>query len=120
MGFLANQKLRFKLLIALAPLALMVIVAALYSSIESKRIDTWYSDLITHDVTALQDLTAAQARANRFGLVVYKNIAEADRSRIRANDAELAQDDAEYHDLTQLPQLEGQKKIFMDMGFGNT
>jgi hypothetical protein len=39
----------------------MVIVATLYSSIEMKRIDTWYSNLIDRDIKAQQDLTAARA-----------------------------------------------------------
>ena len=46
MSLLANLKLRKKLLVALAPLVVMVVVAGLYSSIEAKRIDTWYSLLI--------------------------------------------------------------------------
>ena len=37
MGLLANLKLRRKLLIALAPLAIMVIVAGVYSLIQRKE-----------------------------------------------------------------------------------
>ncbi len=61
MGLLANFKIRTKVFIALLPLAVMVIVATLYSSIEMKRIDTWYSNLIDRDIKAQQDLTAARA-----------------------------------------------------------
>ncbi len=39
----------------------MVIAAALYASIEMKKIDIWYSDLIGKDVKALQNLTVARA-----------------------------------------------------------
>ena len=46
MNLLPNLKLRKKLLVALAPLAAMVIFAGIYASVESKRIDTWYSQLI--------------------------------------------------------------------------
>jgi len=56
MGLLANFKIRTKLFIALLPLAVMVIVATLYSSIEMKRIDTWYSNLIYRDVRLILDL----------------------------------------------------------------
>jgi len=49
MGLLANFKIRTKVFIAMLPLAVMVIVATLYSSIEMKRIDTWYSNLIDRD-----------------------------------------------------------------------
>jgi hypothetical protein len=40
MGFLANVKLRRKLLIAMAPLAIMVTFAGVYASLQSKSIDT--------------------------------------------------------------------------------
>src|SRR6516162_2892964 len=55
-GFLSNLKIRRKLLIALAPLAAMVVVAALYSSIQSRMIDTAYTELIDKDVKALHNL----------------------------------------------------------------
>ena len=96
MSFLANRRIRSKLLIALAPLALMVILAALYSSIESERIDTWYSILIDHEMTALQEITAAQAQANRFGLLLYRNIAELNPDKMRSTEAELDNTYAEY------------------------
>ena len=54
MGLLANFKIRTKVLVALLPLVFMVLVAALYSSIEMKQIDTGYSELIGRDVKALQ------------------------------------------------------------------
>ena len=64
MGLLANFKIRTKVLIALLPLAIMVIVAVLYSSIEMKKIDTWYSNLIDRDVEALRHVTVARALDN--------------------------------------------------------
>ena len=79
MVFLANFKIRTKVLIALLPLVVMVIVAALYASIEMNRIDTRYSDLIGKDVNALQNLTVARVLNNRFGHLLYKEIAETDR-----------------------------------------
>ena len=44
MGLLANKKIRTKLLLAVMPLTVMVLVATIYSSYETKAIDTWYSD----------------------------------------------------------------------------
>jgi len=96
MGFLSNLKIRPKLLIALAPLALMAVVAALYSSIESKAIDTRYSDLITNDEHALSNLTYARAKENLFGQFLYKVIAEPDAARMRAVQADL---DKSYSDF---------------------
>jgi two-component system sensor histidine kinase/response regulator len=92
MGLLANFKIRTKVLIALLPLAIMVIVAVLYSSIEMKRIETRYSDLLDRDVKALQSLTTARALDNRFGLFLYKEIAELDVDTMRVIDAETRPD----------------------------
>jgi len=97
MGLLANFKIRTKVLVALLPLAVMVIVAALYSSIAMKSIDTRYSDLLDKDVKALQDLTAARALDNRFGLYLYQQIAESDPDTMRVIDADLDQVAAEFH-----------------------
>src|ERR1700761_656990 len=46
MGVLSNLKIRTKVLLALLPLALMVIVAALYTSTEMEKINSWYGNLI--------------------------------------------------------------------------
>jgi len=89
MGVLANLKLRRKLLIAMAPLAVMAILAGLYSSIQSKRIDTWYSQLIDNDVKAVHHMDAARALQRRFDLDLYRLIAEADPERSRVIDGQL-------------------------------
>jgi hypothetical protein len=54
MGFFTNLRLRRKLLIAMVPLVLMVVVAGVYSSFESNVIDNWYSVLIDTQVKALR------------------------------------------------------------------
>src|SRR5215831_15497737 len=91
MGLLANLKIRSKVLVALLPLAIMVIVAALYSSNRMSAIDAHYSALLDKDVKALHNLTLAQAHNNRFGLYLYKEIAELDPDRMRVIDADLDQ-----------------------------
>ena len=96
-GLLANLKIRKKLLVALLPLALMVIAATLYSSTEMIRIDRWYSELIDRDVQALQNLTDARAKTTQFGELLYKEIAEPDPDRMRVIDAALDQTVADYH-----------------------
>jgi signal transduction histidine kinase/DNA-binding response OmpR family regulator/HPt (histidine-containing phosphotransfer) domain-containing protein len=67
----------------------MVIVAGVYSSIESKMIDTWYSNLIDQEVAALRNMTEARAHTNRFGLFLYDLVAETDADRKQVIDAEL-------------------------------
>jgi Four helix bundle sensory module for signal transduction len=99
MGLLANLKLRRKLLIALAPLAIMVIVAGVYSSIQSKRIDTWYSDLIDMEVQGLQSVSEARSQTNRFGMFLYELVAETDPARRPAIDAELDKTRADYESV---------------------
>src|ERR1700744_2977792 len=97
MGVLSNLKIRTKVLLALLPLALMVILAALYASIEMERIDAWYRDLVDQDVLTLQSLTAARALNNRFGQLLYEEIAERDFDRMLRLDAELDQTVSEYY-----------------------
>ena len=97
MGLLANFKIRSKVLVALLPLAVMVIVATLYSSIEMAKIDTWYRGLIGKDVKAFQNVTVARALANRFGLFLYKEIAELDVDRMRMIDADLDATATDFH-----------------------
>ncbi len=98
-SFLANLKLRRKLLLAMAPLALMVIVAGPYASIQSKRIDTRYSELLEQDVSTLQQLTQAEAQAVLFGQLLYQDIAEPDADKMRVIDGQLDQTYAEYKTL---------------------
>jgi signal transduction histidine kinase/DNA-binding response OmpR family regulator/HPt (histidine-containing phosphotransfer) domain-containing protein len=97
MGVLSNLKIRTKVLLALLPLALMVIVAALYTSTEMEKIDTWYSNLIDRDVKALHSLTAARALNNRFGQLLYEEIAETNLDGMLKLDAQLDQTVTEYH-----------------------
>jgi two-component system sensor histidine kinase/response regulator len=97
MGLLANFKIRTKVLIALMPLAIMVIIAVLYSSDRMSTIDTRYSSLLDKDVKALHSVTLAQAYNNRFGLFLYKEIAELDKDRMRVIDGELDQTTAVFH-----------------------
>jgi signal transduction histidine kinase/DNA-binding response OmpR family regulator/HPt (histidine-containing phosphotransfer) domain-containing protein len=97
MGLLANLKIRTKVLVALLPLAIMVIIAALYSSDRMSTIDARYSALLDKDVEALHNLTLAQAHNNRFGLYLYKEIAELDPDRMRVIDADLDQTITDFH-----------------------
>jgi signal transduction histidine kinase/DNA-binding response OmpR family regulator/HPt (histidine-containing phosphotransfer) domain-containing protein len=89
MALLANRTIRTKLLLAGLPLALMVVLATLYSSISTKRIDAQYSDLIDHDVKTLQSLSVARAHANRVGLFLYEEITEPNPDRRVQIDGEL-------------------------------
>src|SRR5215813_3444178 len=97
MSLLANFKIRTKVLIALLPLAIMVVIAALYSSHRMSTIDARYRSLLEKDVNTLHSLTLAQAHNNRFGLFLYKEIAEIDQDRMRVIDGELDQTIAEFH-----------------------
>ena len=97
--FLENLKLRRKLLVAMAPLVLMVIVGRLYSSKESKQIDAHYSQLLAQDVGALQDLTDAKAEAALFGQLLYEEIAELDPDKMHRIDSEVDKTYANYRVL---------------------
>ena len=99
MGFLANFKIRNKLLVAMLPLALMAIGAGGYSSIESKKIDTWYSNLIDNYVKTFQSATAARGDAMRFRLLLYQLIAEDNFDQRQENDGELDRVQTDYRAL---------------------
>ena len=96
MGIFRNLRLRRKLLIAMAPLALMVIVAGVYSSFESNTIDARYSALIDKQVEALRSVGEGRALANRFGLLLYELVDETDPDRRQVIDGELGKIRADY------------------------
>src|SRR3974390_322141 len=96
MGVLANLKIRGKVLVALLPLAIMVVLAALYASIQIKSIDTAYSNLIDNETKSYQKLTLARLLINRFDLYLYKEIAETDPDRMREIDSDLDLAAAEF------------------------
>ena len=97
MALLANFKIRNKVLIALLPLVVMVLLAALYASIEMDKIDSRYSSLIGKDVKTLHNLTIARSYSNQFGLLLYKQIAEPDVDTMQVIDADLDRTAAEFH-----------------------
>ena len=99
MSFLANFKIRNKLLVAMLPLALMAIGAGVYSSIESKKIDAWYSNLIDNYVKTFQSVTAARADTVRFRLLLYQIVAEDNPEQKQENDGELDRVQADYRTL---------------------
>ncbi len=97
MGILNNLKIRTRILIALLPLLIMVLASGLYSSIEMTRIDNQYSELIERDTAALRGLTKAQAHNNRFGLFLYKELAEADPDKVLVADGEVDSAISDFH-----------------------
>jgi signal transduction histidine kinase/DNA-binding response OmpR family regulator/HPt (histidine-containing phosphotransfer) domain-containing protein len=97
MGILTNFKIRTKIFIALLPLAVMVVVSALYGSIEMSRIDDRYSDLIAKNVKTLHNLTIARVLNNRLGLLLYQEIAEPDDDRMRVIDGDIDETAADFH-----------------------
>jgi hypothetical protein len=99
MSYLANRRLRSKLLIALVPLAAMVVVAALYSSIESKTINAWYIQLIDKDLSVLQELTDARGLQALYGQLLYKDIAELDPDRMQIIEGDLDKTYTDYRTI---------------------
>ncbi len=100
MGYLANLKLRRKLLAAMIPLVFMVIIAGVYSTIESKTIDSKYSALIDTEVKALRRITEARSHTNRYGLFLYDLIAETEPDRRQVIDGNLEKTHSDYQTVT--------------------
>jgi signal transduction histidine kinase/DNA-binding response OmpR family regulator/HPt (histidine-containing phosphotransfer) domain-containing protein len=98
-ALLENLRVRAKLFLAVLPLALMVVLATLYSSFQSRSIDTAYSELIDHDVKTLQILSVARAHTNRYGLFLYELITEPDHDKKLQIDAELDKIYADFQGL---------------------
>ncbi len=84
-----NLKVRTALLLAFLPLATMVVVAALYASVQIYVIDRNYRDLIDRGVSALEDLTNARAETRQYALLLYRTIAETDLDRIHFIEIDL-------------------------------
>jgi signal transduction histidine kinase/CheY-like chemotaxis protein len=99
MSLLANFKIRTKVVVAMLPLALMAIGAGVYSSIESQKIDTWYSNLIDNYVKTFQAVTAARGNTMRFRLLLYQLVAEDNPDQRQENDGELDKVQADYRAL---------------------
>src|SRR6516162_1604367 len=89
MGLLANLKLRRKLLLAMAPLAVMVIIAGVYSSVRSSMIDRWYTALLDNEVKAGDHIDNARAFSLRYTLSLYRLVAETDADRRQVIDARV-------------------------------
>ena len=96
MGLLANLKLRRKLLLAMAPLAIMAIVAGLYSSFQSQRIDTLYSALIDNQIKAVHHIDTLRSLNRRFGLDLYRLVAETNADRRQVIEGQLDATYSEY------------------------
>jgi len=96
MSLLANLKLRRKLLLAIAPLAIMVIVAGVYCSIRSKMIDTWYSMLIENQVKGVVGLDNARVYSLRYIVALYRVVLENNPDRRQVIDGRLDSDYSEY------------------------
>src|SRR5580693_5400779 len=97
MVFFKNLRVRRKLLAAMIPLVLMVLAAGIYSSFESKMIDTWYSVLIDNQVKALRSVGEARAHTNRFGLFLFELADETDPDRRQEIDGQLTNVADDFH-----------------------
>jgi two-component system sensor histidine kinase/response regulator len=97
MVFFKNLRVRRKLLAAMIPLVLMVLAAGIYSSFESKMIDTWYSVLIDTQVEALRSVGEARAHTNRFGLFLFELADETDPDRRQEIDGQLTNVADDFH-----------------------
>ena len=98
MGLLANFKIRTKVLIALLPLAIMVIVASVVLVDRDEAQSTpRYSSLIDKDVKALQNLTIARALNNPIRSDTFiRRLPRPTADRMRVIDADLDQTAAQF------------------------
>ena len=83
----------------MAPLALMVVVAGVYSTIESKTIDDRYSNLFETRVKGLRNLAEARSHTNRFGVFLYLLVAETNTYRKQVIDGVMEKTRADYESV---------------------
>jgi signal transduction histidine kinase/DNA-binding response OmpR family regulator/HPt (histidine-containing phosphotransfer) domain-containing protein len=96
MGFLSNLRIRPRLLIALAPLALLAVIAAVYSSLEASWADASYSELINKYEYTLRRLGDSRAKSVVFGQLLYSQIGESDAGAMQALEMELDKTYTDY------------------------
>ena len=89
MTTLANLSIRTKVILALAPLVALVLGATLFATVQMHRIDRRYSNLIDRENLAELNLTRANSRIYRFGLLLHRQILETDGDQIQRLDGEL-------------------------------
>src|SRR3974377_379494 len=89
MGLLSNLKLRRKLLLVMAPLAVMALIAGVYSSVRSHMIDAWYSIIIAKELKPLHEIDNARALSLDYALSLQRLVTETDPDERRAIDGEL-------------------------------
>ena len=95
-GILSNLRVRPRLLIALAPLALMALTAAVFSSAESAWVDASYSELINKYEYTLRRMGDARSKATVFGQLLYGEVGERDAEKLRTTEAELDRTYADF------------------------
>lgn len=95
-AWLSNLTIRTKLLLALVPLVLTVLVALSYASLEMDRIDDRYSVLIERQARATIALARSQQRLILAQQELYELIAETDLDQLSRADASINATVAEY------------------------
>ena len=96
MGILANLKLRRKLLLAMLPLVIMMIVAGVYASFEIRAIDSWYSQLVDRELQASHQIDTARSLNMRYAFELYQLIVETDAGAMHVIDSDLDATFANY------------------------
>ena len=95
---LTNLKLRTKLFLAVLPLAVMVVVATVFLSVQSQESDTAYSLLLDRGIDTQKSLTATRALTMRFDMRLYQLIAESNPDRRQSIDGELDKTYIDYRE----------------------
>ncbi|MBF0481588.1 MAG: response regulator [Desulfovibrionaceae bacterium] len=81
-SWLSNLAIRTKLLLAMAPLGIMVVFALLFASRDMERIDARYRDLIDNKTRALVSLARSNQRLILVEQKLYELIAERDLDQL--------------------------------------
>ena len=97
---LTNLRIRNKLLAALIPLGLMVIIAVSHSTYNMRLADGRYTAILDNDVKVVRSLVTARSLSNRFDLMMYEEMADTDPAVKLKADANLDQIVLEFRAAT--------------------
>ncbi|HVI50105.1 MAG TPA: response regulator [Candidatus Sulfotelmatobacter sp.] len=111
MRLFADLRIRTKLIIALVPLAVMVMAAGLYASLELSRIDGRYSQMVEQGLNATLSLNKANDRIDAICQLLLKEAVEDNADRSARLDGEIEKSMRDYAQMMELGRAQAPQTV---------
>jgi len=111
MRLFANLRIRTKLIIALVPLAVMVMAAGLYASVEMSRIDSRYNRMVERGLNATLSLNKANDRIDAICQLLLKEAVEDNADHTARLDGEIEKSMRDYAQLMEAGQRQAPREM---------